>query len=44
MFKQLRIIQQYCMEETSLSIIPPYVLHCCAAVPDNGDMAEMCCA
>jgi hypothetical protein len=32
------------MGETSFSIIPPYVLHCCDAVPDNGDMAEMYCA
>jgi hypothetical protein len=30
--------------ETSPSIIPPYVLHCCDDVPDDGDMAEICCA
>jgi len=44
MFKQICIIQQYCMGDTSLSIIPPYVLHCCDDVPDDGDMAELCYA
>ena len=32
------------MGETSLSIIPPNVLYCCDDVPNDNDMAEICCA
>jgi hypothetical protein len=43
-FKQVYVVQRYSQGETSLGIISLTFLHLCYDGPDDGRIAETCCA